>query len=62
MAIAERLIAIMNHQNHRLVKKVDYITSPGHLTVGNERREEGLAIGGPAVVITDRAILRPFSP
>ena len=60
--MAERLIPIMNHQKHRLVKKVDYITSPGHLTVGNERREAGFASGGPAVVITDRAILRPFSP
>ncbi len=61
-AMAERLIAIMNHQKHRLVEKVDYITSPGHLTGGDARKKAGLPGGGPAVVITDRAILRPHGP
>lgn len=61
-AMAERLIAIMNHQKHRLVEKVDYITSPGHLTGGDARKKAGLPGGGPAVVITDRAILRPYRP
>jgi glutaconate CoA-transferase subunit B len=61
-AMAERLIAIMNHQKHRLVEKVDYITSPGHLTGGDARKKAGLPGGGPAVVITDRAILRPYGP
>ncbi len=61
-AMAKRLIAIMNHQKHRLVEKVDYITSPGHLTGGDARKKAGLPGGGPAVVITDRAILRPHGP
>ncbi len=61
-AMAKRLIAIMNHQKHRLVEKVDYITSPGHLTGGDARKKAGLPGGGPAVVITDRAILRPYRP
>ena len=61
-AMAERLIIIMNHQKHRLVEKVDYITSPGFLEGGDARKRAGLAGNGPAAVITDRAILRPFGP
>ena len=58
--MAERLIIIIDHQKHRLVERVDYITSPGFLDGGEARARLGLAGGGPAVVITDRAILRPF--
>ena len=61
-AMAERLIIIINHEKHRLVEKVDYITSPGFLDGGNSRIKAGLAGGGPAVVITDRAVLRPYGP
>ena len=61
-AMAERLIVIMNHQKHRLVEKVDYVTSPGYLSGGDARQKAGLSGGGPAVVITDRAILRPHGP
>ena len=61
-AMAERLIIIMSHQKHRLVERVDYITSPGFLDGGDARKRAGLAGGGPAAVITDRAILRPFGP
>jgi glutaconate CoA-transferase subunit B len=60
--MAKRLIIIINHQKHRLVERVDYITSPGFLDGGEARARLGLAGGGPAVVITDRAILRPFGP
>jgi len=60
-ALSKRTLAIMNHEKRRLVERVDYITSPGYLTGGNSRREAGLA-GGPAAVITDRAVLRPFGP
>lgn len=61
-AMAERLIIIINHQKHRLVEKVDYITSPGYLDGGDARKKAGLPGGGPSVVITDRAILRPYGP
>ncbi len=61
-AMAERLIVIINHQKHRLVEKVDFITSPGYLTGGDARKKAGLPGGGPSVVITDRAILRPHGP
>ena len=58
-AMAERLIAIMNHEKHRLVDRVEYITSPGFLDGGDARQRAGLPGAGPAAVITDRAILRP---
>ncbi len=58
-AMAGRLIIIIDHQKHRLVERVDYVTSPGFLDGGESRARAGLGGGGPAVVITDRAILRP---
>jgi len=61
-AMAERLIIIINHQKHRLVERVGYVTSPGFLDGGESRAGAGLAGGGPAAVITDRAILRPHGP
>ncbi len=61
-AMAERLIIVIKHQKHRLVNKVDYITSPGYLDGGDARQRAGLPGGGPSVVITDRAILRPHGP
>ncbi len=57
-AMAKRLLAIMNHEKHRFVEKVDYVTSPGFLDGGDSRSMAGLD-GGPAAVITDRCILRP---
>jgi glutaconate CoA-transferase subunit B len=60
-AMAKRLIAIMNHQKHRFVERVGYVTSPGFLDGGESRAEAGLE-GGPAAVITDRCILRPYGP
>jgi len=58
-AMSKRTLAIMNHEKRRLVERVDYITSPGYLDGGDSRKIAGLS-GGPAAVITDRAILRPY--
>jgi glutaconate CoA-transferase subunit B len=58
-AMSKRLLAIMNHEKRRLVERVDYVTSPGFLAGGAARAALGLG-GGPAAVITDRAILKPF--
>ncbi len=58
-AMSGRLLAIINHEKRRLVERVDYVTSPGYLAGGGARAKLGLA-GGPAAVITDRAILRPY--
>ena len=59
-AMANRLVVIVNHQKHRLVERVGYVTSPGHLDGGDASARAGLRSGGPAAVITDRAVLRPF--
>lgn len=56
---ARRLIAIMSHEKRRLVERVDFVTSAGNLDGGDSRRRAGLRWGGPAAVITDRAVLRP---
>ncbi|MCD6073210.1 MAG: CoA-transferase [Rhodospirillales bacterium] len=58
-AMAKRLIAIMNHEKHRLVERVGYVTSPGYLAGGEARAKLGLG-GGPSAVITDRCVLRPY--
>ncbi len=60
-AMSKRLVAIMNHEPRRLVERVGYITSPGYLGGGDSRKKTGLQ-GGPAALITDRAILRPHGP
>lgn len=60
-AMSKRLLAIMNHEKHRFVEKVDYVTSPGYLDGGDSRARAGLG-GGPAAIISDRAILRPHGP
>ena len=61
-AQAGRLIAIINHQKHRFVERVDYLSSVGYLKGGKSRAQAGLAGGGPAAVISDRAVLRPWGP
>jgi len=57
-SLAKRLIVIMPHDKRRLREKVDFITSPGYLAGGETRRAAGLPRGGPAVLITTRAVFR----
>ena len=61
-AMSKRLIAIMNHEKRRLVERVSYITSPGYIDGEGGRARAGIAAGGPAAVITDKAVLRPHGP
>jgi len=58
-AMAKRLICAVAHDRRRLVERVSFVTSPGWLDGGDSRKRAGLAQGGTAAVITDRAILRP---
>lgn len=60
--MARRMVVIMNHEKHRFVERVSYVTSPGGLAGGESRSRAGLPWGGVGAVITDRAILRPFGP
>lgn len=46
---------VTTHQRRRFVEKVDFVTSPGWLGGGDERRDAGLPLGGPSTVVTDLA-------
>jgi len=54
---AKRTLIVMKHEKRRFLERVDYITSPGHLTGGTSRADVGLTGGGPDKVITDLAVL-----
>ncbi|TAK85084.1 MAG: CoA-transferase [Betaproteobacteria bacterium] len=53
-ALAKRFVALLDHQRFRLPEKVHYVTSPGF----GPWRAGRLAQGGPAAVITTKAVLR----
>ena len=53
-----RCIIFMQQEKKRFVKKLDYLTSPGHMGGPDGRRKAGLREGGPTVVITDMAVFR----
>jgi len=57
-ALSKRYVALLNHEKARLPERVHYITSPGY---GPWRASGRLQQGGPAAVITTKAVLR-FSP
>ncbi len=50
---AKRLIIMMSHDKRKFVKRLDYLTSPGHLEGPGSRKKWSLVGGGPDVVITD---------
>lgn len=52
-----RTIIFMQHEKRKFVKRLDYLTSPGWLQGGGCREQTGLAPGGPAVVITNLAVM-----
>jgi glutaconate CoA-transferase subunit B len=54
-ALAQRFVALLDHQKERLPERVNYITSPGH---GPWRDSGRLKQGGPAAIITTKAVLR----
>jgi len=54
---ARRTFMIMRLKRRAFVEKLDFVTSPGHLTGGDSRSRLGLPGGGPEIVITDMAIL-----
>ncbi len=53
---ARRLFYIMRLSRRAFVERLDFQTSPGHLTGGDARRALGLPGGGPQLVITDKAL------
>jgi glutaconate CoA-transferase, subunit B len=54
---AQRTFMIMRLKRRAFVEKLDFVTSPGHLTGGDSRAQLGLSGGGPELMITDKGIL-----
>jgi acyl CoA:acetate/3-ketoacid CoA transferase beta subunit len=50
---AKRLIIMMSHDKRKFLKKLDYMTSPGHLEGPGSREKWSMVGNGPEVVITD---------
>ena len=59
---AQRTFMIMRLKRRAFVDKLDFLTSPGHLSGGDSRARLGLPGGGPELVITDKAILTFDNP
>jgi glutaconate CoA-transferase, subunit B len=57
-SLAHRFVAMIEHAPHRLPERVAYITSPGNGDGPEYRRRVGLPRGGPAAIITTKAVLR----
>lgn len=60
-AFARRSIILADLSPRVFVPRVDYVTGVGYLDGDRTREEAGHASGGPALVLTDRAIF-DFSP
>ncbi len=57
-SLAHRFVAMIDHTRQRLPERVSYITSPGNGDGPGYRRRRGLPRGGPAAIITTKAVLR----
>jgi glutaconate CoA-transferase subunit B len=54
---AQRTFMIMRLKRRAFVDRLDFLTSPGHLSGGDSRARLGIPGSGPDLVITDKAIL-----
>jgi len=50
---AKRILVIMTHEKRKMVKKLDYLTSPGFLDGPGAREKAGLSGHGPSLVVTN---------
>ncbi len=56
--LAQKIFVITRLSRRTFVEKLDFVTSPGHLTGGNSRERLGDYGQGPVVVITDMGLFR----
>ena len=54
---AQRTFVIMPHERRVFVDRVDFVSAPGYGDGAGWRERMGLPGGGPAKVITDKAVL-----
>jgi glutaconate CoA-transferase subunit B len=57
-SLAHRFVVLLEHAKPRLPERVAFVTSPGNGDGHGWRKRVGLPRGGPAAVITTKAILR----
>ena len=57
-SLAHRFVVLLEHDRRRLPEQVSYVTSPGNGDGPGWRKKMGLPRGGPAAVITTKAVLR----
>jgi glutaconate CoA-transferase subunit B len=57
-SLAQRFVVLLEHSKERLPERVSYVTSPGNGDGSGWRQRVGLPLGGPAAVITTKAVLR----
>lgn len=60
-SLCNQTLVVTAHEPRRFVEKVDFITSPGHLSGGTSRADAGLVHGGVSWVVTDLALM-DFEP
>jgi glutaconate CoA-transferase, subunit B len=57
-SLAHRFVVLLEHSRQRLPERVSFLTSPGNGDGHGWRQRVGLPRGGPAAVITTKAVLR----
>ncbi len=57
-SLAHRFVVLLEHSRQRLPERVSFRTSPGNGDGPGWRKRMGLPRGGPAAVITSKAVLR----
>lgn len=57
-SLAQRFVVLLEHKRERLPERVSFLTSPGYGDGPGWRRRVGLRRGGPAAVITTKAVFR----
>jgi glutaconate CoA-transferase subunit B len=57
-SLAQRFVVLLEHSKERLPERVSYVTSPGNGDGPGWRQRVGLPRGGPAAVITSKAVMR----
>lgn len=57
-SLAQRFVVLLDHSKQRLPERVSFLTSPGNGEGKGWRKKVGLPRGGPAAVITTKAVLR----
>jgi glutaconate CoA-transferase subunit B len=55
---ARQVFIIMRLSRRSFVERLDFLTSPGHLSGSGEREQLGMPGRGPQVVVTDKCVFR----